>query len=121
MIPDVYIRRVKQESNREVVWKDFWLAVNFIYFWPLYTLITLNEHPAVDEWDVNMVEGCHIGWYGQVVQAQINWELTETLLFGEDPLGDADLMNFMKKYSFALVTPLEYLYPQMAYCQATPG
>ena len=30
-------------------------------------------------------------------------------------------MNFWRSFTFELVTPLEHLYPQMAYCEATPG
>jgi hypothetical protein len=57
---------VKQEDTTDW-WQEIVTWIAFTYFWPLYTLVTVNEHPPADQWDINMVEGCHIGWYGQYV------------------------------------------------------
>ena len=97
-----------------------WKSMVFTYFWPLYFLVTMNEHPPADPWDINMVEGCHIGWYGQIVQAEIIWKLTMKVFKDEVPGEPLELMAFVKEWSFALMTPLEYLYPQLAFCEAAP-
>lgn len=54
------------------VWYNY---ISFLYFWPLYFGITMTDHPPQNQWDVNMVEGCHNGWYGQYLAAILLWNL----------------------------------------------
>jgi len=35
----------------------------------------MTEHPPVNEFDVNMIEGCHNGWFGQYLSAILLWNL----------------------------------------------
>jgi hypothetical protein len=88
-----------------------------MYFWPLYFGITMTEHPPVNEWDVNMLEGCHNGWFGQYLSAKLIWNLL--MLTGAEELGMTRI-KFVQVFTFALVTPLEYLYPMIAYCEGAP-
>ena len=71
----------------------------------------MNEHPPADPWDINMVEGCHIGWYGMIVQIGVIWIFTGRILRNEIPQDPITAIDFWRRYTFALVTPLEYLYP----------
>jgi hypothetical protein len=45
-------------------YEKWYYYLGFLYFWILYFGITMTEHPPADEFDVNMLEGCHNGWFG---------------------------------------------------------
>ena len=50
-------------------YKYWYYYVSFTYFWFLYFAITMTEHEPANEFDVNMLEGCHNGWFGQYLSA----------------------------------------------------
>ena len=77
----------------------------------------MTDHPPQNQWDVNMVEGCHNGWYGQYLAAILLWNLF--WLSQADDIGMTRI-KFVQVVTFALVTPLEYLYPMIAYCEGAP-
>ena len=77
----------------------------------------MTEHPPENEWDVNMLEGCHNGWFGQYLAAVLIWNL---LVLSQAAELGMTRIKYVQLFTFALVTPLEYLYPMVAYCEAAP-
>lgn len=67
----------------------------------------------------NFVEGCHTSWYRQVLQFMIAYIYTVQLQSNQiDIYEGMEKVDFLRRLTFSYVTILEFLYPQVAYCEA---
>ena len=85
----------------------------FVYFAPVYFLITMTENKPTDP--INMAEGCHLAWYGQVLQFIIIYNTSINFDYLWTKIG-MERIDYIRDFTFAYLTVLEFLYPQLAYC-----
>jgi len=110
---------VNYEFNKQfvvpelVVWYNWGL---FFYMFPMYWLIIMNENAP----EFNFVQGCHDAWYGQISGFVEIYGITQKIIEGEITYVEpVSFIAFIKSFSFLWMTILEYLYPQMAYCETS--
>ena len=106
----------KRKKKPRVNAKEDWVFIDhdfatyertllFLFYWPLYFLISMVNTPG----DKNMVEGCYDAWHNQVNQ----WFVIEevNLEGGDHNYGGRVLVDYIKRFTFAYVTILEFFYP----------
>ena len=59
---------------------------------------------------INMVEGCHMAWYGQVIQFITAYKTSLNIdhLWNRDGM---DRIDYARDLTFSYVTILEFVYP----------
>lgn len=68
-----------------------------------------------------MVQGCYNGWFFLLVQLALIYSYFEDIFTFKVFLPETtDKIYYLKDWSFALVTLLEFLYPCVAFCEASP-
>ena len=69
--------------------------------------------------NLNYLEGCRNAWVTAYNQVFIIYELSILVPEALNSYRDLVMLNFLRDLSFAYITPLEYLYPMIAYCDTS--